>query len=159
MAGIKKGRNTKLRRADLIGGIFMLALSLCMIFVVIPAETQEGVWFGLSPYFFPTLLMAGIAFASALLIVQSVTRPARGSEPPLALSPRQLAMFGIVAAIIVAGVVAIDLLGLWTGGPVLIAALMLFMGERRPLRIVATSIIPVAVVHLVVFYVLRSPLP
>lgn len=137
----------------------MLALSLCMIFVVIPAETQEGVWFGLSPYFFPTLLMSGIALASALLIVQSARRPADGSEPPLSLSLRQLAMFALAAAIIVAGAVAIDLFGLWTGGPLLIAALMLFMGERRPLRIVATAVIPVAVVHLVVFYVLRSPLP
>lgn len=148
-----------MRRADLIGGIAILAFSLCMIFAVIPAETQEGAWYGLSPYFFPTLLMSGIACASALLILQSVRGRAAEEAPPPALDLGRVGMFVLSAAIVVAGVVAMDFFGIWAGGPALIAGTMLFMGERRPIRIVATSVVPVAVVQVLVLYVLRSPLP
>jgi hypothetical protein len=143
---------------DLVCGIALLVLSLAMIFVVIPAETEEGVWHGLSPYFYPRVTMAGIAVASALLALQAWRRR-DPDEPEFPLSPRQLAMFALMSAIVLAGALAIERFGIWIGGPALIAGLMLFMGERRPVRLVATSVIPVAVVHALVLYVLRSPLP
>ena len=43
--------------------------------------------------------------------------------------------------------------------PVMIAGLMLILGERSWLTILLTSTVPVAVVYLVVTYVLRAPLP
>ena len=147
-----------MRLTDLFGGIALLAFSLAMIFVVIPAETEEGAWHGLSPYFYPIVMMAGIAAASAILALQAWRRR-DPEEPEFPLSLRQLAMFGLAAAIILAGVLAIHFFGAWIGGPALIAGLMLFMGERRPVRLVATSVIPVAVVHALVLYVLGSPLP
>jgi hypothetical protein len=147
------------RRTDLLGGIALLAFSLVMIFVVIPAETAAGVWHGLSPYFYPTVMMAGIAVASVFLVLQAARQRGGGDTPGPPLDLRRLAMFGISAALIVSGVLAIDFFGIWIGGPALIAGTMLFMGERRPLRIVATSLLPVGVVYLIVLYVLRSPLP
>lgn len=147
-----------MRLTDLLSGIALLAFSLAMIFVIIPAETQEGAWHGLSPYFYPTVTMAGIAVASGCLAFQAWRRRG-GEEAELPLSLRQLAMFGLASAIILGGVIAIDYFGAWIGGPALIAGLMLFMGERRPIRIVATSVLPVAVVHALVLYVLGSPLP
>ena len=147
-----------MRLTDLVCGIALLGLSLLMIFAVIPAETEEGVWHGLSPYFYPTVMMAGIAVASGFLALQAWRRR-DPDEPEFPLSLRQLAMFGLAAAIVLAGVLAIDFFGAWIGGPALIAGLMLFMGERRPIRLVATSVLPVAVVHALVLYVLGSPMP
>jgi hypothetical protein len=95
------------RRTDLIGGIVLLAFSLIMIFVVIPAETAEGVWHGLSPYVYPIAMMMGIAIASALLVLQGLRR--RGEdEPEVPLSLRQLAMFGLVAGIVLAGAIGTE---------------------------------------------------
>ena len=147
-----------MRLTDLVGGLALLAFSLAMIFVVIPAETEAGVWHGLSPYFYPVVTMAGIAVASGLLALQAWRRRDPDEpEPPLSLRP--LAMFGLASAIVLAGVLAIDFFGAWIGGPALICGLMLFMGERRPVRLVATSMLPVAVVQALVLYVLRSPMP
>lgn len=147
-----------MRRADLIGGIVLFAFSLVMIFVVIPMETAEGVWHGLSPYVYPITMMAGIAVASLLLVLQGL-RSRGEAEAEVPLSLRQLAMFGLVGVLVLGGAIAIDFFGVWIGGPALIAAIMLFMGERRPIRLVATSIVPVGAVYLLVLHVLGSPLP
>ena len=68
-------------------------------------------------------------------------------------------MFALSCALVVAGVVAIDFLGMIVGGPLLIAALMLFLGERGPLRILLTATLPVAAVYLLATHVLHAPLP
>ena len=47
---------------------------------------------------------------------------------------------------------------LW-GGPLLIAALMLFMGEKRWYRIVPMSVLPVATIYYFVTKLLNAPLP
>src|SRR3546814_14991503 len=67
-----------------------------------------------------------------------IRRPPRSTRAdtlfPYTTPFRSLAMFGRAAAIVLAGALAIDFFGAWDGGPALIAGLMLFMGERRPVR-------------------------
>lgn len=148
-----------MRRADLIGGGVLALLGLAMIFVIIPAETESGVWYGLSPYFYPTVMMTGIVVASLLLVLQAWRRGKAYEGQVLALDRWRAGMAALAAAIVLAGILAIDHLGLWVGGPALIAGVMLFMGERRPLRLAATALLPVAVVHVLVTQVLQAPLP
>lgn len=148
-----------MRRADLVGGIGLLALSLLLVFVIIPAETAEGAYYGLSPLFYPTVMAAGIGVCAVGLIAQALLRPAVYEGQVLELGPRRLGMFLLVSAIVLGGVIAIDVFGIWVGGPLLIGGVMLFMGERQPLRVLATAVLPVAVVHLLFTQVLHSPLP
>ncbi len=68
-------------------------------------------------------------------------------------------MFLLAAGITLGGVLLIDRFGFLIGGPALIAALMIFLGERSPLRIVLTATLPVGLVYLLAIYVLRTPVP
>lgn len=117
-------------------------------------------YFGLPPTFFPTLLAIGLTVLAASLATKAWLRIRAGGalqEAPIRL--RNLLMFCISAALVVSGAVVIDYFGMIAGGPLLIAAFMLFLGERNVIRVLATSTLPVAAVYLLATYVLRAPLP
>ena len=67
-------------RIDLYGGIFMTVFGLFMIFVAIPLGTEEGMYYGLSPVFFPTLLASGLTFCAVGLTIQSILRARAGRK-------------------------------------------------------------------------------
>lgn len=147
-------------RADLIGGIGLALLGLLMVFVIIPQSTEEGMYFGLSPTFFPTLLTSFMVACALALTAQALFRilrraPTRG----VPISIWNLAMFLIAAGLALGGVIAIDRFGILIGGPALIAALMIFLGERGPLRILLTATLPVGLVYLLAIHVLGTPVP
>jgi hypothetical protein len=147
-------------RADLIFGVALSLLGFLMIFVIIPWGTEPGSYYGLSPTFFPTLLTS-LATACALgLTVQAVVRIRRRAPArPVPISGWNLLMFLIACGIVLGGVLLIDWFGFLAGAPALIAALMIFLGERSPLRIVLTATLPVGLVYVLAIYVLRTPLP
>jgi hypothetical protein len=105
-------------------------------------------------------MAVGLTASAAGLALRAWRRRARSDDDDaLPITAWNLAMFVIAAALAVAGTVAIDYLGMLYAGPALIAALMLFMGDRGALRIVLTSTLPVALVYLMARYVLYAPLP
>lgn len=117
-------------------------------------------YFGLPPTFFPTLLSVGLTLIAVALATKAWFRLRAGGalqQAPVRL--RNLLMFCIAAALVVSGAVVIDFFGIIAGGPLLIAAFMLFLGERSAIRVLATSTLPVAAVYLLATYVLRAPLP
>lgn len=147
-------------RADLAGGVAIALLGVLLIFVVIPLDTEEGMYFGLPPTFFPILLSVGMTACAAGLAARAWLRLRSGAGlQPMPMRLRNLLMFAIAAMLVIAGAVAIDFLGIIVGGPLLIAAFMLFLGERNPIRIALTATLPVAAVHLLATYVLHAPLP
>lgn len=149
-----------MNKADLIGGVGITALGLLLIFVIIPQNTASGMYFGLPPTFFPIVMAAGLTASAVGLTVQALRRRARGADAgPGPLSLWNLLMFLLAAALAVAGVVAIDYVGILWAGPALIAAFMLFMGERNVIRLALTATLPVAAVYLMARYVLYAPLP
>ena len=148
-----------MRVVDLIAGTGLLVAVAVLAFVIIPAENSEGVWHGLSPYFYPSVMLTGIAVSSVGLVVQAALKKQLYDDQPNPLSWWQLGCFVLLAAIILAAVLVVDWFGIWFGGPLLIAATMIYMGERRPVRIVGVGLVAVAVVHVIVTYGLRIPLP
>jgi hypothetical protein len=148
-----------MRMVDLVGGAVLCVLSLILIFIVIPADDSGGRWIGLSPYLFPIVVSGAIAVFSLGLCLQAARRIDSEEEtsPPLELE--QLLMFLFAMGLIVIGVFVIARAGVWIGGPLLIAMIMLFMGERNPVFILPTAILPVLVVHVLVTQFLGSPLP
>lgn len=149
-----------MNRADLIGGVGIAVLGLLLIFVVIPGTTASGMYYGLPPTFFPTVMATGLTASAVGLVLQSLRRRARGIDGgPAPLSLWNLVMFLLAAVIAVTGVIAIDHIGILWAGPALIAAFMLFMGERSIVRLVLTATLPVAAVYLLARYVLYAPLP
>lgn len=153
-----------MNKADLIGGVGITVLGLLLIFVIIPQNTASGMYFGLPPTFFPIVMAAGLTASAVGLTLQALrqrtrNRSAGEAGPPGPMSLWNLAMFLLAAALAIAGVIAIDYLGMLWAGPPLIAAFMLFMGERSILRLVLTATLPVAAVYLMARYVLYAPLP
>lgn len=148
-----------MRKADIYGGAGLLALGLLMLFVVIPAQAEGDTWSGVSPVFFPTVIAAGFTISAAALLVRALLRPRdyTGMEMPVSL--RNFGFFMLASAVILVAVLAIHALGIVWGGPLLIGALMLFMGERSWKRIVPMSVAPVVVIYLFVTKVLNAPLP
>jgi hypothetical protein len=147
-------------KADLIGGLCLAALGLLMIFVIIPAGTEQGTYFGLSPTFFPTLLTVLLTACAVGLVAQALLRMRRqAAARPLPVSRWNLLMFLGAGGLVLAGVLAIDWFGILAGGPAMIAALMIFLGERGPLRILLTAVVPVALVYVLALHVLSTPLP
>ena len=148
-----------IRKADIIAALGFLAASALMAFVVIPEQTAEGQWYGLSPMAFPLVLMGGIALASLGLLIQALLQPHKYKKPQVILSKVQLRNVAIISTVIVLCSLAMEYLGYWVGAPAVIAACMLYMGERQRLRILTTALLPPLIVFLLTRYVLLTPLP
>jgi len=147
-------------RADLIGGVGLTLFGLLMIFVLIPLGTEEGAYFGLSPTLFPTLLSTLLTFCALGQVAQSIIRIRRKRTPrSIPISGWNLLMFIIASVLAFGGVLIVDWFGILIGGPALIAVLMIFLGERDPLRVILTAALPVGVVYLLATHVLGTALP
>jgi len=147
-------------KADLIGGAGLALLGVLMIFVIIPLSTEEGMYFGLSPTFFPTLLTTFLTACALGLVAQSLFRLRRHAiSRPVPISGWNLLMFLVAVGLALSGIIAIDYFGILIGGPALIGALMIFLGERNPLRIGLTATVPVGLIYLLAIYVLGTPVP
>jgi len=155
-----------MRRIDFFAAIGLLGFVALMVFVIIPRENTEGIWYGLSPYFYPHVMLAGMALSCIGLLVQSITRPDLYTDQPNPIDMPQLGFFLASMALIVAGVLLIDYIGSWVegfgfriGGALVILAMMLFMGERNMLRLTAVPVLAVAFTWLLVTWGLKTPLP
>lgn len=149
-----------MRKVDIIAAIAILGFVALMMLVVIPNETSEGVWHGLSPYFYPIVMLAGVGLSSIGLLVQALTKPADyANQPARPITWEELGFFALISAIIFASVLVFHWFGTWAGGITLIAGIMLFMGERNPLRIAVTAISTLAVTYAIVTWGLKIPLP
>lgn len=149
-----------MRKFDLVSAIALLAFVAIMVLVVIPRENAGGVWHGLSPYFYPMVMLAGLGLSSVGLLVQAMTKPGNyADQPGSPLTLAELGFFLLAFALILGAVLVFHWFGTWAGGVVLIAAIMLFMGERNPLRIVAVAVPTLAVTWAIVTWTLKIPLP
>lgn len=147
-------------KADLVGGIALFVFGVAMIFVGIPYGTTDGQFFGLSPTFFPTVIAVGLTLCAAALTAQAFVRVrAGGTGEPMPMRLWNIAMFILAALLTLGGVILIDVFGILVGGPPLVAALMVFLGERNIIRIVLTAGLCVATVYVLALYVLHTPLP
>jgi len=149
-----------MRRIDIIAAIGLLCFVALMVLVIIPGENSEGVWHGLSPYFYPIVMLAGVGLSSVGLLVQALTdKRAYNRQATTPLTWSEFGFFLIACVLILGAVLVFHWFGTWAGGVVLIAALMVFMGERNPLRIAAVAVPTIATTWVLVTWALKIPLP
>lgn len=148
-----------MRRADIVGGAFLLAFSLLMLGVIIPAEVEDGQWYGLSPYTYPNIICGAMAVFSLALLAQGIFKKSLYEEQQTTLTLFQLSIFILLIAVILAGVWLISVAGIWIGGPLMIISIALIMGEKRPLVLAICGLAPVASIYVLAIYVLKTPLP
>jgi hypothetical protein len=138
-----------MRKVDVFASIGLLGFVALMVFVIIPREAGGGIWHGLSPYFYPSVMLAGVALSSLGLLVQALTRPDAyegQAERPITLS--DLGFFLLISVLIFGSVLILHKF-----------ATMIFMGEYNPLRIMAVALPTLAVTWAIVVWGLNIPLP
>jgi hypothetical protein len=145
-----------MRQADIRAACVLIAVGLVTIVFVIPRQTTPGNTFGLPPAFMPTLTMAIVVGLSVLLLVRSLAaRDDRRPAPILAVEWWLLLKTG---SLMLAAVVAVHVLGLPIGGGLGVAGFMVYLGERRPLPILATAIGSAGAAWALFVYLLRLSL-
>ncbi len=157
-----KMHNTK----DFLSGLFLFLSSLFVIFCLIPAEVQEATSTGLSARFFPYIAAWSIFLLSAFLIVKSCKTEKGFSIPKIRkknISTNETVVskiwrqFGVV---VVFGIYfyLFENIGFLIATPLATGSIMLVFGERKPTRLVLTSIITSVSLYCLFTYALKVEL-
>lgn len=134
-----------------ISGFVVLAIGLILLFWIIPlhTETVEEAW--LRPSTLPDITAVVAIIASIFQIVFASGTVQFEARPALRA--------GLFFALSVLGLVLMHFLGFLVGAPVLVAVLMLLVGERRPLWLVAGIVLVPLAMWCSVVLLLGRPLP
>ncbi len=147
-----------MRKAEAIAGVVLTLMGLAMLFIGIPAQTTSGDEVGLPAAMFPTVSMALVTALAALLVVTRLLRRGQDDEAP-PMPPRIWRHLGFIVGLLGGGYLALDYLGYVAGGALTVAAMMVYMGARRPVTIIATAVIGPTLIYLFFWEVFRIPLP
>lgn len=137
--------------ADRTSGMFFMGLGLAMYFWVNPRyiETVEGG--NLSPSTLPNIISIILAIAGAYLVIKPTNYQVR--------NPVLMAKTGLYVALLAVGIWAMSWFGFEYVAPVLAAAIMWLIGERRPLWIGLGVVGMPAIIWFLVTHVLGRALP
>lgn len=143
--------------ADRLSGVFFLLFGLAMYFLVIPNYveiTDEG---NLAPNTLPNWISIIITLCGAALILKptQLLKPTQHETQNL----QAFLITGAYVAILVAGIYAMSLFGFVYIAPVLALAIMVMIGERRPLWLIAGAVAMPAIIWFFVIHVLGRVLP
>lgn len=156
---------------DLLAGVIFCAVGLAAIFLFIPkgvAVPGSVKISALSPDFWPRIIAWGAVLASVALILESIflqQPPADDEEDAEAAAQYKLATLPAVLRTLVLIVVlfgfyfSLTTLGMVVTSVFLIAAMMLFFGERKYVMIACLSIGVPVLLYLFFRYVANVPIP
>ena len=148
MSGVERGaaasRLAALRETFVVAGLAMGVIWL------IPSQTASGPVLGLKPGLLPTVCAVAIAGIALIALVFRLLRP----EPLLPERSAPIWPAAMIAAVAIAGVLALQFLGPIACGLVVVALGLAALGEKRP-RIVLLTLAGTALVLALVFQVWR----
>lgn len=137
-------RRPQLRRA--LGELLVVGgFSLAMIFWIIPTQTSSGGELGLSPQLMPTVCSAAIGLLALSRFIAILVSPPVAE--PVDDAPIHFALVVIIAS--VAGIAAITYFGWEFGGAALSLLVVLVLGERRPVMLVAMPTLVAVLFYLI----------
>lgn len=150
-----------MNRADIIAGAAVTVAGLLILFVVIPFAVpghDEGEY-GLRAQDFPFVTAGLMTVLSALLVgirLLAATAPDAGGAP---MSRRNGQFLFGVSILFVVTFLLLDTIGIAAGGPLVVAAFMVVLGERRPIPVILMSVGAPLLIWLFFWKLLRFPLP
>jgi putative tricarboxylic transport membrane protein len=137
--------------ADRASGGFFLLFGLALYFLVIPDQVETVGGGNIAPSTLPNINSLIIAACGALLVLKPTAHQLR--------DPRQIALTGLYVAILAAGIYAMSWFGFEYVAPVLAAAIMWLIGERRPGWLVGGVVVMPLIIWFIVTYALGRALP
>lgn len=140
---------SNMRTRNLIAAVFLLLLSAGYAYLTANLATR-AIENTTQPSFFPWVITVCLTLLSLALLAQAFW-PSISSQTPKAIGvPMKRLGLGLVLSL--AYLIMLPTLGFAGANIPLFAGLMYLYGERRPLRIIAGSVI----ISLVVFYLFRE---
>lgn len=128
--------------ADRLSGAFFLLFGLAMYFLVIPVYVENVDGGSLSPKTMPAIISIIIAVCGGLLVL----KPTRHQIP----DARFFGLAGAYAILLAVGIYAMSWFGFEYIAPILALAIMVMIGERRPVWLLLGAVgMPVAIWFLV----------
>lgn len=132
-----------MKRANAISGIFLCVFSIVMLGMVIPTQINAGPSGMMSPRLVPNMMMIGILLLSLPLVIRGLRKTpeydAQDTESPISRA-EMLALLRI-SGVFAASIVLYELFGALVGASSLVILALLVLGERRPLVIVALTVV------------------
>lgn len=137
--------------ADRISGLFFLLFGLAMLFLINPNYIESVEGGNLSPKTMPNILSVVIALSGAVLTIKPTDHQVR--------SPTLMARTFLYVGLLAAGVYAMSLFGFEYVAPILALAIMLLIGERRPVWLALGVVAMPGIIWFLVTQLLGRALP
>jgi hypothetical protein len=148
-----------MRKKDAVLGIFLLIISLVGIIFIVPRETYSlGYEAGLSPAFFPYLVLCLLGGLSGLLAISNLVK-GRAEEPFPLFENDTLKKFILSCCIVFGACLTLNCLGFLIVGPLTVAAAMWLMGCRSWVQLAFVSPAGPILLYFIFSILLRQPLP
>ena len=145
-------------KIDIVYGLILGVISLIFFAATLSFPATSG---GINPRIFPLVVIAATFGLSALLIAEGVRRVLRGtgtSEKSLPRGKTALKLAALVAGGLLYTAV-LETAGFVVATPPLTALAMYLFGERKPVRIIAVSLLVSVILYFVFRGIFRVPLP
>lgn len=145
-----------MKTSDIIVGIFLVLLGFHVYHVSSKFEVMKKVTFG-GPEFFPRFVTAFLMICSVLLIVNAFRGKALNKR--IKVTSQDVFWIFCVFLLTVGFVISINFLGFLTSTLIYLLIFLIILKERRPLLIVATSLLAPLVIFLFFVKLMGIPLP
>ena len=148
-----------MRQTELWTGAVICLLGLVTIFYIIPAQTEYSEDFTLQPALYPTVAAWVITVMGALLVLTRLFGGVQYDSDKPGLSLGNVLHAVVMAVILGLAVYLFDQIGFVFTGMLLIGALMLYIGEYKPLRLIGAAVATPLVLYGIFEKLLEMPLP
>lgn len=129
-----------MKKADLIVGSLLAITGLLFLFYFIPNQTTEAEEYGLSPSFFPTVLMIIITVMAVLLLAMRLWRHEDSEIQKAPLDKQNLFFIHGVCGFLFFSLAVMNYIGYIAGGIVVVSGAMFYLGAKSPIKIMLISI-------------------
>ena len=160
-----KEKSVKYQTRELISAIVVLAGALLVIFFIIPnfiEMDQEYDLVSMSPDFFPRLagwIIAILAGLHLFFLMLQRQKTASDDKQEAWLSAVEERSAYKSALVIILYFIAMKYVGFLISTPILLAVLLIFQDERKPLKIILVSVLVTICVFLFFYFVMQVHFP
>ncbi|MGB3313700.1 MAG: tripartite tricarboxylate transporter TctB family protein [Albidovulum sp.] len=147
------------KMSDMVSGLALLGFAITLHAYLIPTQVPGSDTSAMSPQFFPKLgaILIGMG-GLALVVIAIVTEAPRDLADTVKASPAHTRIVIAVAAAMAGFILLFQWFGYFYAAPPLIAVLMIAFGARKPLPVLAVTVLATAVLYAVFSLGLNLPL-
>lgn len=119
-----------MRKANLVAGALLFALSLALLFWIIPWQVEESFDGSVSPRLLPQICAAGIGVLAVILFLTNLRTP-QDENDPLPITGQDLKALLVIGGLLALGIYLFTVTGPIVACTVLVTGILFAMGERR----------------------------